>query len=436
MATFCGISQLNFRSGSNQRCFLVCALFALLLITTQPALAAKFINVKSAPYNAQGNGITDDSAAIQAAVDAAAASPGSTVFFPPGNYLHSSSITVNGTSTTLRGFSRKSILTGAPITLSVSAAGSSLNTLTIIGVGILYYNYTVISNANKSSIVNCSVEGQIQGSRISDFLINKCDLYGANNRLAEIGLCNRVAVTNSTFRSTSPLTNNCILVGNSSNVTIRGCHIYNERERAISIESNDKVLVESNLIRGEALVAQGNTNLTIRNNHLSFTSGRNNNAGITVGTTNNSLVSNNKISGFPNDGVWLFRCGQTQIVRNQINNVNIHGINLESNANANVIGNVINGTGGAGIQCINYRGGSSNFTIQQNLLRNCGLNSTIAVIHANSTLPAGYPVTVKNNIYTGNQQNIQYFIRCVPPSPPAVVKGNITNTLLPTLVGP
>jgi hypothetical protein len=46
-----------------------------------------FINVMAAPFFAKGDGATDDTAAIQAAIDATPA--GGIVFFPPGNYKFS-----------------------------------------------------------------------------------------------------------------------------------------------------------------------------------------------------------------------------------------------------------------------------------------------------------------------------------------------------------
>jgi len=52
-----------------------------------------FINVKDAPYNAAGDGVTDDTAAIQAAENARHASGGA-LWFPAGTYIISSKITI------------------------------------------------------------------------------------------------------------------------------------------------------------------------------------------------------------------------------------------------------------------------------------------------------------------------------------------------------
>ncbi|MCP5006511.1 MAG: hypothetical protein GY941_21615 [Planctomycetes bacterium] len=50
-------------------------------------------NVKNTTYGATGDGITDDTAAIQAAIDAAESAGGGTVFFPAGTYMVAKSTT-------------------------------------------------------------------------------------------------------------------------------------------------------------------------------------------------------------------------------------------------------------------------------------------------------------------------------------------------------
>lgn len=55
-----------------------------------------YYNVKSAPYNAQGDGTTDDASAIQDAINDANNAKGGVVFFPPGKYLVNSSLELKG----------------------------------------------------------------------------------------------------------------------------------------------------------------------------------------------------------------------------------------------------------------------------------------------------------------------------------------------------
>lgn len=50
-------------------------------------MSCECTNVTDAPYNASGNGVTDDTSAIQQAIDDVAGAGGGTVFFPSGTYL-------------------------------------------------------------------------------------------------------------------------------------------------------------------------------------------------------------------------------------------------------------------------------------------------------------------------------------------------------------
>lgn len=56
-------------------------------------LDLQFYNVKSSQFGALGDGVTDDSAAIQDAIDTAAAADGGRVFFPPGVYRVANEVT-------------------------------------------------------------------------------------------------------------------------------------------------------------------------------------------------------------------------------------------------------------------------------------------------------------------------------------------------------
>src|SRR5262249_51553665 len=56
-----------------------------------------WLNVKSDQFGAAGDGVTDDTAAINAAITAAGAA-GTTIFFPPGTYICSGALTLGGST--------------------------------------------------------------------------------------------------------------------------------------------------------------------------------------------------------------------------------------------------------------------------------------------------------------------------------------------------
>jgi hypothetical protein len=77
-------------------------------------LRSSVFNVKDQEFGAVGDGSTDDTAAIQAAIDAAeAATYRGLVFLPPGNYAITSPLTIRAHNITLAGAGRSSVGTGA-----------------------------------------------------------------------------------------------------------------------------------------------------------------------------------------------------------------------------------------------------------------------------------------------------------------------------------
>jgi hypothetical protein len=101
-----------------------CDEFDLLNSSSVGGGGAKFytVNVKDPPYNATGDGVTDDSAAIQSALDAVAALGGGRVFFPRGTYLCNGDFDPDTNS-----------ILKIPFNSNDSAIGGNLRTIALLG---------------------------------------------------------------------------------------------------------------------------------------------------------------------------------------------------------------------------------------------------------------------------------------------------------------
>lgn len=161
-----------------------------------PALKAAFglvINVKAGPYNATGDGTTDDTVAIQAALDAVPAS-GATVFFPAGVYsvpnggLHCANpVRILGTPGLLGAGSRILVTADAVTGLSLSGPGSIVESIniahplggtrssTLVGLSMTNVNYSYIEKAriegfHTNAKLSAGIYYSVLNSSFSDFV--------------------------------------------------------------------------------------------------------------------------------------------------------------------------------------------------------------------------------------------------------------------------
>jgi hypothetical protein len=84
-----------------------------------------WLNVQAPPYNATGNGTTDDTAAIQAALNAVPAN-GGTVYLPTGTYKITSTLTASVTGTRIvgNGWSAQILYDGSVVTTAITPTGN------------------------------------------------------------------------------------------------------------------------------------------------------------------------------------------------------------------------------------------------------------------------------------------------------------------------
>jgi len=140
--------------------------------------ASDVIIVKDSPYNAVGNGTTDDTAAIQAAADACFGSSGAPhgstnvtfnkqLHFPPGNYLISSPITFK--------YLHGAIVTGAGRFVTTITNNSGSGIFSTNGCGYSQFSSMYIHGNGSATMFNLDWDGTstgysaaLQGNKFSD----------------------------------------------------------------------------------------------------------------------------------------------------------------------------------------------------------------------------------------------------------------------------
>ncbi len=146
---------------------------------------ALYYNVKNSAYGAVGNGITDDTAAIKAAVSAAALAGGGVVFLPKGIYRITSTITITANvSFQGAGADSTNLDTTPRLTKSISAllwggtSGSAV--IEILGNvgGISFRDFAIDGGRVGTDVTNAVNIGldidRTSGSYFSNLIIENC----------------------------------------------------------------------------------------------------------------------------------------------------------------------------------------------------------------------------------------------------------------------
>jgi len=177
------------------------------------ALPSTAVNVRS--FGAQGNGIADDTTAIQNAANFAAGSRRS-LFFPPGTYLHGGFITFNGVA--VNGSGTASVLLAADnnsTAVALTGSNPSIQNMVISSAGLGLATAApatstiLVQNANSFTVANDTiVQGQ---NRVGVYIlssstgvVNACAFDGSGfsgDTGAVIVQSHNVSIENSLFQN-------------------------------------------------------------------------------------------------------------------------------------------------------------------------------------------------------------------------------------------
>jgi parallel beta-helix repeat protein len=348
-----------------------------------PPRTTKVVNVKNLKYGARGDGVTDDTAAIQKAIDTIAGT-GGTVTIPKGIFMINA-VARNG---------RSGLSLGSDMSLRLDPDAI----LKALPNPAQEYSILLVSGADNVNIIGGTLEGdrsthrgtegewgmglQISHSRkvvVAGVTARECwgDGFYVANASSGITFCQVVADHNRR-QGLSIVSGDGILVKDSTFTNTQGT----DPACGIDVEPNDGKTV-SNLVITDCTVTNnagggiaGGPPYTKRKAAF-FTGSRfshnvvtgNKAAGIlisacdgdiiennTIGSTEGyglllrsealrMVVTGNTITGSTKDGIYLEDCAGTVVTGNKVSGNTGHGINQVSGCGAKVEGNLVSGNG-------------------------------------------------------------------------------------------
>lgn len=290
-------------------------------VTTE---SSPFVNVKSKKFGAKGDGVTDDGAAITAALAYAASLGGGTLFFPSGTYAYATSPDFGQTKTNV---------IGTPTTV-FKHTGTG-NAFSVIGhntqgpFGLTFRDIIVQGNANSTN--GFFVNG-IHHSLFENISVRGCSTTGSGIRY-EGGVLNtwinpRVTSNDVAVGALNPIPKyGMMLTGNG------GSGSY----------STTQIIINPIM---EGLTQSGGAGIYYDN-----TSGNTVIGGVSEGNTNGLIINGHSINDSEtfaglwfeantNKDVWLIDSAGSSFAGGYIPNLLIEGISLRNGFRGGAIGNI------------------------------------------------------------------------------------------------
>ena len=343
------------------------------------------ISVKD--FGAVGDGVTDDTVAIQAAINATQNNSPEVLYFPSGLYKVSSTITITG-SITLLGLKSSEYSSGSRIFQSVSGDLFKFNPSNVGGLSFSVENLTMYSSVSGTGNLINIVKGS---PGYNSWRIKNCT-FQSPQQLSIFAIGDDIQITDCTF-DVSGFSGKAIQLGSNiageiaSDVRITGCNFYNVPTFCILHYNAKNVIVANNQL------SNPNDSTTV-----SFYEAFDSSPTLvnSISITGNNIFNCNKLLAINNGSNITF-------VGNNCNNLGLSGASLYnaillSGTINNVVinSNVINGDYGTKniINCLTTT--LSYASITQNVINAITSNSAISLEVGTITNVLAWPNVVVN----------------------------------------
>jgi polygalacturonase len=310
-------------------------------------------NVKSSVYGAKGDGVTDDTAAIQAAISAANVAGGGEVFVGPGTFMvtgisPSSGVRLRGAG---QGLTTIKQIAGTPSAL-IGASVSALDSVEVCDLTL---------DGNKANQASTSAKGL----SFTAF---------TNSAIRRVTVKNTYGLGIQLYTGSGLVVEDCYLTGIGQGTSIDGSRA------GIIVQTADKITLVNNRLdsindTGLCAVA-GCTNVLISGNTVStcFYEG----IGLGAGQTNNCVVSHNVVRSTGNNGIDTGDARSVTITGNVIDTClagiveDASALSVRTDLALVIVGNKVSNASNHGIAILGTTNGGHNVVVSNNAVDGTG----------------------------------------------------------------
>jgi parallel beta-helix repeat protein len=296
------------------------------------ARAHSGFNVKDGAYGALGDGSNDDTAEIQAAIDACEAAGGGMVYFPDGQYIISSALTVDNHNVQLVGEGRESHIDGS---------GFNGNQILVSSANFFVARNLYVEGSG-SYIVNT---GCINLDTCNDFLVEGCYVTASSRQGIRVTTSSRGTIRDNI--AWANYQNGIMVRGTSTYILVEGNICYSNVTAGISggihlYNATDCIVLgnicHTNAVNGIQLESDADRN-TVEGNY----SYNNTWAGISLHTSDECLITGNYSYSNTLSGIINYLSSKNSIIGNVSSGNTEYGISQITDNGTNVTDNLIQG---------------------------------------------------------------------------------------------